>query len=139
VSTAVPPGDKIESALPDWSGRIWFISAKGVVGYVDPASGAVRSLDMGETIGNSFATDESGACTSAGKQAHLGLIILHRLHGVVADAAVGAAGIERRLWSGGSALPALRPRSSARSEPGNGWMKGPAPKMRSPRWQIASA
>jgi hypothetical protein len=60
VSTAVPPGDKIESALPDWSGRIWFISAKGVVGYVDPASGAVRSFDTGETIGNSFATDETG-------------------------------------------------------------------------------
>jgi hypothetical protein len=60
VTTAVPPGDKIESALPDWSGRIWFISAKGVVGYVDPANGAVRSLATGETIGNSFATDETG-------------------------------------------------------------------------------
>jgi hypothetical protein len=60
VSSAVPLGDKIESALPDWSGRIWFISAKGVVGYVNPDSGAVRSLDTGETIGNSFATDETG-------------------------------------------------------------------------------
>src|SRR5436853_70888 len=28
VTAAVPPGDKIESALPDWSGRIWFVSAK---------------------------------------------------------------------------------------------------------------
>ena len=60
VTSAVPLGDKIESALPDWSGRIWFVSAKGVVGYVDPGSGAVRSLDTGEPIGNSFATDETG-------------------------------------------------------------------------------
>jgi len=60
VTSAVPLGDKIESALPDWSGRIWFVSAKGVVGYVDPGSGAVRSLDTGEAIGNSFATDETG-------------------------------------------------------------------------------
>jgi hypothetical protein len=60
VSSALPAGDKIESALPDWSGRIWFVSAGGVVGYVDPAGGAVRSTDTGETIGNSFATDETG-------------------------------------------------------------------------------
>ncbi|HEY1597166.1 MAG TPA: hypothetical protein VGF74_17340 [Thermoleophilaceae bacterium] len=60
ISSAVPVGDKIESALPDWSGRIWFVSAKGVVGYVNPSTGAVRSLDTGETIGNSFATDETG-------------------------------------------------------------------------------
>jgi hypothetical protein len=60
VSAAVPVGDKIESALPDWSGRIWFVSAGGVVGYVDPANGAVHSVDTGESIGNSFATDETG-------------------------------------------------------------------------------
>jgi hypothetical protein len=60
VSSAVPLGDKIESALPDWSGRIWFVSGKGVVGYVDPATAVVRSIDTGEAIGNSFATDETG-------------------------------------------------------------------------------
>jgi hypothetical protein len=60
VTSAVPLGDKIESALPDWSGRIWFVSAKGVVGYVDPNGGAVRAIDTGEPIGNSFATDETG-------------------------------------------------------------------------------
>src|SRR5205823_5355459 len=60
ITSAVPVGDKIESALPDWSGRIWFVSAKGVVGYVDPASGAVHSINTGEAIGNSFATDETG-------------------------------------------------------------------------------
>ena len=43
LTGAVPLGDKIISALPDWSGRIWFASTNGVVGYVDPATGAVRS------------------------------------------------------------------------------------------------
>jgi len=36
------------------------VSAAGVVGTVDPASGAVRSQNLGEKIGNSFAVDETG-------------------------------------------------------------------------------
>ena len=36
LSTVVLPGDKIISALPDWSGRLWFASTSGVVGTVDP-------------------------------------------------------------------------------------------------------
>jgi hypothetical protein len=59
VTSAVPQGDKIISALPDWSGRIWFVSKAGVVGTVDPATGAVHSLDTKEPIGNSFAVDET--------------------------------------------------------------------------------
>ena len=31
-----PPGDGVISALPDWSGRIWFATKSGVVGWVDP-------------------------------------------------------------------------------------------------------
>jgi hypothetical protein len=60
VSRAVPPGDSIISALPDWKGRIWFVSAAGVVGTVDPTSGAVKSIALGEKIGNSFAVDNTG-------------------------------------------------------------------------------
>ena len=60
VSAAVPLGDSIVSALPDWSGRIWFVSAAGVVGTVDPVSGQVSSLSLGEKVGNSFAADETG-------------------------------------------------------------------------------
>lgn len=54
-------GDAIESALPDWKGRIWFITEAGVVGFVTP-SGTVRArhLPKGEVIANSFAVDESG-------------------------------------------------------------------------------
>ena len=55
------PGDKIISALPDWSGRLWFASTNGVVGTVDPKTGAVRSRPLGEKIANSFAVEDTGA------------------------------------------------------------------------------
>ena len=60
VSSAVGSGDSIISALPDWSGRLWFVSAKGVVGTVDPTTGALQFKKLGEPIGNSFAVDETG-------------------------------------------------------------------------------
>jgi hypothetical protein len=60
LSLTVLPGDGIISALPDWSGRIWFASVSGIVGTLDPASGTVKSVDPGEHIGNSFAVDETG-------------------------------------------------------------------------------
>ncbi|MEK6277249.1 MAG: hypothetical protein AABM29_04465 [Actinomycetota bacterium] len=60
LTGAVPQGDGIISALPDWKGRIWFASKQGVVGFVDPASGVVRSIATREPIGNSFAVDRTG-------------------------------------------------------------------------------
>ena len=60
LSGAVAQGDGTVSALPDWSGRIWFATRSGVVGTVDPASGTVRTLKV-ERIGNSFAIGEDGA------------------------------------------------------------------------------
>jgi hypothetical protein len=59
LNSAVPAGDGIISAMPDWQGRIWFVSGTGVVGTVDPAGGAVASIALGERIGNSFAVDET--------------------------------------------------------------------------------
>lgn len=51
----------IVSVLPDWSGRMWFVTASGVVGVLDPATGAVSThVLQGETIANSIAVDESG-------------------------------------------------------------------------------
>ena len=61
LTAAVPGGDAIISALPDYSGRLWFASRDGVVGTADPATGAVRSLATGEPIGNSFAVDADGS------------------------------------------------------------------------------
>jgi len=60
VSGVVGDGDGIVSVLPDWSGRIWFVSTDGAVGWVDPKSGSVHSTQLGEHIHNSFAVDETG-------------------------------------------------------------------------------
>jgi len=60
LSGVVPSSDAIISALPDWSGRIWFASKQGIVGNVDPSSGAIHTFDTHEPIGNSFAVDETG-------------------------------------------------------------------------------
>jgi hypothetical protein len=52
----------ILSALPDWSGRIWYVTGSGVVGVVDPGTGTshARDLPHDEGIGNSMAVDETG-------------------------------------------------------------------------------
>ncbi|MGZ6751901.1 MAG: hypothetical protein ACXVEJ_00440 [Nocardioides sp.] len=51
----------ILSALPDWQGRIWYVTGSGVVGVVDRHTGATRARRLpGETIGNSIAVDETG-------------------------------------------------------------------------------
>jgi hypothetical protein len=60
LSGVVAYGDGIISVLPDWDGRLWFASNKGVVGFVDPATGAIESRQLGEGITNSFAVDDTG-------------------------------------------------------------------------------
>ena len=62
LNSVLDPDDAIVSALPDWSGRIWFVSAKGVVGNIVRRNGRIRSRTLaGEGISNSFAVDELGA------------------------------------------------------------------------------
>jgi hypothetical protein len=53
-------GEKITSVLPDWSGRLWFVSFDGVVGTIDPATGAVHAIRTGEETENSFSVDATG-------------------------------------------------------------------------------
>jgi hypothetical protein len=62
LSSVIAADDQLNSALPDWSGRLWFVSREhGVVGDVDPASGRILgTVKTGEAIGNSFAMDETG-------------------------------------------------------------------------------
>ncbi|HEX2086722.1 MAG TPA: hypothetical protein VHF89_13665 [Solirubrobacteraceae bacterium] len=54
------PDDKIVSVLPDWAGRLWFVTAAGVVGTVARDEDVVKVHDTGETISNSFSVDEDG-------------------------------------------------------------------------------
>jgi hypothetical protein len=56
----IPSGSKIISALPDWSGRIWLATITGLVLVIDPASGAVKTHDLGEVVQNSFAVGDRG-------------------------------------------------------------------------------
>jgi hypothetical protein len=55
------PCDVITSVMPDWSGRYWWVSRQGIVGTVDPATGAVHTIQLpNEEIENSVAVDASG-------------------------------------------------------------------------------
>jgi len=56
----VPTDDCLIALLPDWSGLIWFTTSDGLVGTVVPDSGVVKTLDLGEGIATSLATDETG-------------------------------------------------------------------------------
>jgi hypothetical protein len=61
LSGQMKADDGILSALPDWSGRIWFVTRHGEVGTVHPAKGSAKTMRLaGEGISNSFAVDQSG-------------------------------------------------------------------------------
>lgn len=60
-------GESIQSVIPDWENRLWFVSRYGVVGYIAPDTGEIHTHplinpDTGdqEHIGNSLAVDEAG-------------------------------------------------------------------------------
>jgi hypothetical protein len=53
--------ERISSALPDFQGRIWFVSKKnGKVGILDPRTRRIRVKRLGEDIQNSFAVGRNG-------------------------------------------------------------------------------
>lgn len=53
--------DAVTTLLPDWDGRYWFVTRRGLVGTVDRASGAVATHSLGgEEIQNSFAVGRDG-------------------------------------------------------------------------------
>jgi hypothetical protein len=62
LTSVIAEDDQLNSALPDWSGRLWFVSRfDGVVGALDQRSGElIDSIQLGEEIENSFAVDRHG-------------------------------------------------------------------------------
>jgi hypothetical protein len=53
--------ERITSALPDFRGRIWFVSKKsGKVGILNTRTRRVRFIQLGEEIENSFTVDRRG-------------------------------------------------------------------------------
>ena len=53
--------EKVVAVMPDWDGRIWFVTTGGIVGTFDEATGAVRRTALGEGITNSIAVDADGS------------------------------------------------------------------------------
>ena len=50
--------ERITSALPDFKGRIWFVSKqRGKVGILNPRTRRIRHITLGEDVQNSFAVD----------------------------------------------------------------------------------
>ena len=61
LTSAVPSDDCLIALAPDWNGLIWFESQDGIIGTVNPDTGAVHTTTLtGEVIANSFAVDETG-------------------------------------------------------------------------------
>lgn len=61
ISDKLAKGAYITDAIPDYEGRIWFVTRPGEVGYVDPETKEVKMLTLdGEEIQNSLAVAEDG-------------------------------------------------------------------------------
>jgi hypothetical protein len=63
LSATMPQDDCLIATLPDWSGRIFYVTKQGRVGVMNPSTGAVKTMKFpdGGGIFNSIAGDESGA------------------------------------------------------------------------------
>ena len=79
VAQYVPGDDCLIATLPDWSGRIFFVTQQGRVGVIDPGTGAVKTMKFpdGEGIYNSIAGDEYG---------NIYIVTDHKFYAVQADA-----------------------------------------------------
>jgi hypothetical protein len=61
LAAAGHAADTVTTVLPDWQGRYWLVTRGGLVGTVDPESGATSLLALaGEEIQNSFAVAPDG-------------------------------------------------------------------------------
>lgn len=58
LTSVLEDDERITSALPDFQGRIWFVSKRnGKVGVLDTTTRAIESVRLGEDIQNSFTVD----------------------------------------------------------------------------------
>jgi hypothetical protein len=64
LSGVVPDDDCLIALMPDWEGRIWWVTRNGRVGTITDRGTAeepvVRTLDLGEEVANSLAAGEDG-------------------------------------------------------------------------------
>lgn len=61
LSKVLTDNQRITSALPDFRGRIWFVSKNdGVIGVLNTKTRAIKTIKLGEDVENSFAVDRDG-------------------------------------------------------------------------------
>ena len=61
LNPVLRPGQQLTSALPDFDGRIWFVSKQGgVVGVLNPRTRRIRATHADSEIENSFAVGRDG-------------------------------------------------------------------------------
>jgi hypothetical protein len=61
LNPVLRPGQQLTSALPDFRGRIWFVSKQGgVVGVLNPRTRRIRATHADSEIENSFAVGRDG-------------------------------------------------------------------------------
>jgi len=69
LSKVLKENQRITSALPDWQGRIWFVSKKGgVIGVLDKKTGQIETITLDEEIENSFSIDRDGIYIASDKR-----------------------------------------------------------------------
>lgn len=67
IAGTLATDEDVTSTMADWSGRYWYVGAKGTVGVVDPAQGTPRAVNLdGESIENSFVLTQDSAYVVTG-------------------------------------------------------------------------
>lgn len=73
LTGSVPPGDEVTSVTPGYDGEVWFATAGGTVGAVDPDDGSVAtlSLEPGERIANNISSAPNGTAVASDHAVYL--------------------------------------------------------------------
>jgi len=80
------PCDAVTAVLPDWEGRLWFVTRLGTVGTLNPETGRIETLSLEGGIQNSLAVSQD-------------LVVVvsdEALYGLTADAETGAPAVAWR-------------------------------------------
>jgi hypothetical protein len=68
IDSSIPTGvTGVVGIVPDWQGRVWFATAQGVVGFVDPDTKRVKVITLGdgtEQIENSISSAPGGVAVA---------------------------------------------------------------------------
>jgi hypothetical protein len=111
LTSVLRPDERVTSALPDFHGRVWFVSKQGgVVAVLDPRTRRIRAVRLGEEIENSFAIGRDGAYIVSDKRMYRFGLRKGRPH-VVWSVAYANSGIVKpsQLDAGSGTTPTIMP------------------------------